>query len=88
MQNGGGLYDVDTLGVFMAGDYDLTNWLTLTTGLRYSREDEKEADVTTIVLDLTPCNIVHGPACPSDFKRHRIPGTNLSPKVGLSYRPA
>ena len=84
VQNGGGLYDVDTLGVFMAGDYDLTNWLTLNTGLRYSRE-EKEADVTTIVLDLTPCNIVHGPACPSDF-RDTETWTNLSPKVGLSYR--
>ena len=84
VQNGGGLYDVDTLGVFMSGDYDLTNWLTLTAGLRYSRE-EKEADVTTIVLDLTPCNIVHGPACPSDF-RDTETWTSLSPKVGLSYR--
>ena len=84
VQNGGGLYDVDTLGVFMAGDYDLTNWLTLNTGLRYSRE-EKETDVTTIVLDLTPCNIVHGPTCPSDF-RDTETWTNLSPKVGLSYR--
>ena len=86
VQNGGGLYDVDTLGVFMAGDYDLTNWLTLTAGLRYSRE-EKEADVTTIVLDLTPCNIVQGPACPSDFKGTKT-WTNLSPKIGLSYRYA
>ncbi len=84
VQNGGGLYDVDTLGVFMSGDYDLTNWLTLTAGLRYSRE-EKEADVTTIVLDLTPCNIVHGPACPSDF-RDTETWTSLSPKVGLSYQ--
>ena len=84
VQNGGGLYEVDTLGVFMAGDYDLTNWLTLNAGLRYSRE-EKEADVTTIVLDLMPCNIVHGPACPSDF-RDKETWTNLSPKVGLSYR--
>ncbi len=86
VQNGGGLYDVDTLGVFMSGDYDLTNWLTLTAGLRYSRE-EKEADVTTIVLDLTPCNIVQGPACPSDFKDTKT-WTNLSPKIGLSYRYA
>ena len=84
VQNGGGLYDVDTLGVFMAGDYDLTNWLTLNAGLRYSRE-EKEADVTTIVVGLMPCNIVHGPACPSDF-RDTETWTNLSPKVGLSYR--
>ena len=84
VQNGGGLYDVDTLGVFMAGDYDLTNWLTLNTGLRYSRE-EKGVDVTSIVLDLTPCNIVHGPACPIDFQDTET-WTNLSPKVGLSYR--
>ena len=84
VQNGGGLYDVDTLGVFLAGDYELTNWLTLTAGLRYSYE-EKGADVTTIVLDLTPCNIVHGPACPSDFK-DKDSWTSLSPKVGLSYR--
>ena len=84
VQNGGGLYDVDTLGVFMAGDYDLTNWLTLNTGLRFSYE-EKEVDVTTIALDLTTCNIVHGPACPSDF-RDTATWTNLSPKVGLSYR--
>ena len=80
IQNGGGLYDVDTFGVFMAGDYDLTDWLTLNTGLRFSCE-EKEADVTTIVLDLMPCNIVHGPACPSDFKDKESWHT-LSPKVG------
>ena len=84
IQNGGGLYDVDTLGVFMAGDYDLTDWLTLNIGLRFSYE-EKEVDVTTIALDLTTCNIVHGPACPSDF-RDTATWTNLSPKVGLSYR--
>ena len=86
IQNGGGLYDVDTFGVFMAGDYDLTDWLTLNTGLRFSYE-EKEADVTTIVLDLTTCNIVNGPLCPSDFKDKEGWHT-LSPKVGLTYRPA
>ncbi len=86
IQNGGGLYDVDTFGVFMAGDYNLTDWLTLNTGLRFSYE-EKEADVTTIVLDLTTCNIVHGPACPSDFK-DKDSWHTLSPKVGLTYRPA
>ncbi len=84
VQNGGGLYDVDTLGVFIAGDYDLTNWLTLNTGLRFSYE-EKEVNVTTIALDLATCNIVHGPACPSDFKDKESWHT-LSPKVGLSYR--
>ncbi len=84
VQNGGGLYDVDTLGVFMAGDYDLTDWLTLNAGLRFSYE-AKEVDVTTIALDLTTCSIVHGPACPSDF-RDTETWTSLSPKVGLSYR--
>ena len=86
IQNGGGLYEVDTLGVFMAGDYDLTDWLTLNTGLRFSYE-EKEVDVTTIALDLTTCNIVHGPACPSNFK-DKDSWHTLSPKVGLTYRPA
>ncbi len=86
IQNGGGLYDVDTFGVFMAGDYDLTDWLTLNTGLRFSYE-EKEVDVTTIALDLTTCNIVHGPACPSNFK-DKDSWHTLSPKVGLTYRPA
>ena len=86
VQNGGGLHDVDTLGVFAVGDYALTNWLTLTAGLRFSY-DEKEADVTTIALDLTPCNIVHGPACPSDFE-DKDSWHTLSPKIGLTYRPA
>ena len=86
VQNGGGLYDVDTFGMFMAGDYDLSDWLTLNTGLRFSYE-EKEANVTTIVLDLTTCNVVHGPTCPSDFKDKESWST-LSPKVGLTYRPA
>ena len=86
IQHGGGLYDVDTFGVFMAGDYDLTDWLTLNAGLRFSYE-EKEVDVTTIALDQTTCNVVHGPVCPSDFKDKKSWNT-LSPKVGLTYRPA
>ncbi len=86
IQNGGGLYDVETFGLFLAGDYDLTDWLTLNTGLRFSYE-EKEADVTTIRLDLTTCHVVHGPACPINFSDQDNWDT-LSPKVGLTYRPA
>ena len=83
--NGGGLYDVETFGLFMAGDYDLTDWLTLTAGLRYTHE-EKEADITNLTRNgSTPCNIVKGPDCPSHF-RDKETWTNLSPKVGLTYR--
>ena len=83
--NGGGLYDVETFGLFMAGDYDLTDWLTLTAGLRYTHE-EKEASITNLTKNgSTPCNVVKGPACPSHFQ-DRENWTNLSPKIGLSYR--
>ena len=83
--NGGGLYDVETFGLFMAGDYDLTDWLTLTAGLRYTHE-EKEAVISNLTrTGSTPCNVVKGPDCPSHF-RDKENWTNLSPKVGLSYR--
>ena len=84
-QSGGGNLDVETFGLFMNGDYDLTDWLTLTLGLRYTHE-EKEADITNLTRNgATPCNIITGPDCPSHF-RDKETWTNLSPKVGLSYR--
>ncbi len=83
--SGGGVYDVETFGLFMAGDYDLTDWLTLTAGLRYTHE-AKEADITNLARNgATPCHIVNGPACPSHFKDGES-WNNLSPKIGLTYR--
>ena len=84
-QSGGGTLDVETFGLFMSGDYDLTDWLTLTAGLRYTHE-EKDAAITNLTKNgATPCNIVTGPDCPVHF-RDKETWTNLSPKIGLSYR--
>ena len=82
---GGGIYAVETFRLFMAGDYDLTDRLTLTAGLRYTHE-EKAAEITNILRNGgTRCHIVDGPDCPSHFK-DEASWNNLSPKIGLSYR--
>ncbi len=84
-QSGGGTLDVETFGLFMNGDYDLTDWLMLTLGLRYTHE-EKDAAITNLTRNgATACNIVTGPDCPVHF-RDKETWTNLSPKIGLSYR--
>ena len=86
-QNGGGLYDVETFGLFMSGDYDLTDHLTLTAGLRYTHEN-KEAEISNLTLNTgRVCKIVRGPGpdCPSHFEGDES-WNNLSPKIGLTYR--
>ncbi len=85
LQNGGGDYEVETFGLFANADYDLTDRLTLTAGLRYTHET-KEADITNLTRNgATPCHIVNGPACPSHFTGEES-WNNLSPKIGLTYR--
>ena len=82
--DGGGNYEVDTLGVFAAVDYDLSDQWTLTAGLRYTRE-EKEVDVAALILNVnSPCNIVTTKDCPFDFS-DSDEWTNVSPKVGATY---
>ena len=59
IQDGGGLYGVETLGFFGSVDYMLTDRLTLTAGLRYT-DEEKYADIASLAAnqsiedDLTP----------------------------------
>ncbi|GAB3270890.1 TonB-dependent receptor [Parahaliea aestuarii] len=50
IQDGGGFYDVETLGAFAAVDYDLTDSLTLTAGIRWSSE-EKSAQIASLNLN-------------------------------------
>lgn len=50
IQDGGGNYQVETLGFFGAVDYDLSDRLTLTAGLRYTEED-KSAEIATLALN-------------------------------------
>ncbi|MEE4110025.1 MAG: TonB-dependent receptor [Halieaceae bacterium] len=50
IQDGGGLYGVETIGIFGAVDYDLTDRLTLTAGLRYT-DESKYADVASLAAN-------------------------------------
>ncbi len=91
-QDGGGNYEVRTLGLFMALDYDLTSRLTLTAGARYTNE-KKKAKIASLVdnwsrpdLPLrSPCNIVKEGGCTMKFQDSKS-WNNLSPKLGLSYQ--
>ena len=56
IQDGGGNYQVETLGFFGAVDYDLSDRLTLTAGLRYTEED-KSAEIATLALNTNVLNI-------------------------------
>lgn len=50
LQDGGGLYGVETLAFFGNVDYDLTDRLTVSVGARWS-DEEKTVDVATLALN-------------------------------------
>ncbi len=92
-QDLGGNYYVDTLGVFLSFDYDLTDRVMLTAGTRYSHEKRKAETAAgsnniSGVLDPTgmkmPCNVATGPACPFDFTDEET-WNSWSPKLGVAY---
>ena len=88
-QPGGGNYDIETLGLFLSLDYDLTSQLTLTAGTRYTRE-KRETEIASIdtiqpPASLAPtCNIVEGPPCEFDFTGEET-WHSWSPKLGAAY---
>lgn len=87
-QFGGGNYDVETLGLFLSLDYDLTSQLTLTAGTRYTR-DKRKGEIALIptsspLAPLPSCNIVEGPACEFDFIDEET-WHSWSPKLGATY---
>jgi iron complex outermembrane receptor protein len=64
--DGGGDYEVDSMALFSSVDYDLSDRLTLTGGVRFTRED-KAADIASLIFNVNqPCNILDG-TCPFDF---------------------
>lgn len=82
-QYGGGDYEVTSMGIFTAADYALTDNLTLTAGVRFTRE-EKEAQVANLTLNTNrPCNIIDG-TCPFDFDDDET-WNSWSPKLGFMY---
>ena len=83
LQDGGGEYEVETIGVFAAVDYDLNESLTLSAGLRYTSED-KEANIASLIRNInSPCNVLEG-TCPFDFTDSEDWGS-WSPKLGFTY---
>ena len=82
--DGGGDYEVETYGAFATLDYDISETLTLMTGLRYTYE-EKEADIASLTRNVNrTCNVLNG-TCPFDFRDDKD-WDSWSPKLGLSYR--
>lgn len=81
--DGGGNYTVDTLGAFVAMDYNLSDALTLSIGGRYTQE-KKDVEIASLIFNVnSPCNVVDG-TCPYDFVDDKT-WTNFSPKVGFNY---
>ncbi len=94
MTYGGGRQDHDVYGLYAQADYDLSQALTLTAGLRWSREEKAAA--ITYVRERPACSAIDA-SCP--VLGERVPGENngftddrrwdsLSPRVALSYRPS
>ena len=83
LQDGGGEYEVETIGVFAAVDYDLNDSLTFSAGLRYTSE-EKEAAIASLIRNInSPCNVLEG-TCPFDFTDEEE-WDSWSPKVGMTW---
>ncbi len=100
-QYGGGIQDHDTWGVFASLDFDVSETLTLTAGLRYS-EEEKEVKIRSLVLSTTPgtnnprnipagqCDVIGG-NCAYDFTvasgdPAKEDWSNITPKLGFSWQ--
>jgi len=96
-QNGGGLQDQRTIGIFASADFKVTDALTFTAGLRWS-DEEKDAVITNLALNtnnpciidasvrprLLPDGTDTSALCVADFE-DSFSTSNFSPKVGLSY---
>ncbi|MEM6302225.1 MAG: TonB-dependent receptor [Pseudomonadota bacterium] len=93
IQEGGGENDVTSVGVFLNVDYDISDRLTLTAGIRWT-EEEKDARITNLVLNNSPCFIgaPNGPSyafattpCTPDFVDEND-WDFISPKLGFMYQ--
>ena len=91
-QDVGGNYYVDTQGVFLSFDYDLTDQIMLIAGTRYSY-DKRKAETASGFNNTSgavfptiemPCNVAVGPACEFDFTDEET-WHSWSPKLGAVY---
>jgi len=82
-QNGGGVQDSDTLGIFAAIDYELTDRWSVNAGIRFS-DESKDVQLASLVANVNaPCSTFEG-TCPFDIT-DSFNSSNFSPKVGVAY---
>ena len=86
--DGGGVQDHETVGVFAAGEYQITDRFSLNAGLRYTNE-KKDADIAIISNATAPCIIVQGdPRSDTPCPLNQFPDIDTStwsPKLGFGY---
>jgi len=87
--DGGGILDHETFGIFAAGEFDVSDRLSLNAGLRYT-DETKVADIAQIEIaaDNSPCFIFNAGANDRECDLNRFPTfstSNLSPKIGFGY---
>lgn len=90
IQDGGGLYEVETLGLFAAVDFDVTDTFTISAGGRYTKE-EKDVQIASLSANVSRptvpgsvgCNVIVG-TCAYDFVDDED-WTSFSPKLGFTY---
>lgn len=91
LQFGGGLQEQDTYGLFGQLEYDLSEALTLSAGLRWTRE-EKAATIT-YVRTRAACSVIQG-TCPVTGERvagenngftHQQAWEAFSPRIAASF---
>ncbi len=91
---GGGRQSHDVYGLFAAGDFDLTDQLTLNAGIRWSQENKDAA--ITYVRPRTICSVIDR-TCPTSGFNSLIPSehngftdkhgwSSWTPKLGLTFK--
>ena len=88
-QDGGGIQDHETIGVFAQGQFDITDRLSFNAGIRYT-DETKDVQIASLVFNTnSPCIVIEGDPrsdrlCAFDFV-DTFETSNWSPKVGLGY---
>ncbi|HFB55403.1 MAG TPA: TonB-dependent receptor, partial [Hellea balneolensis] len=78
-QDGGGVQDHRTYGIFAQFDYDVNDQFSVNAGIRYT-DEKKDVTVASLFANTnSPCNIIDG-TCPFDFT-DSIKFTNWAPTV-------
>ncbi len=84
--DGGGDYDVETLGLFVAVDYDLSDQWTLNTGVRYTpRRKRREHRVAQRRTSIRPAISCLRRATVRSTLSSSDDWSNVSPKIGVTY---